>query len=436
MQKKEIGIGILGLGNIGGGAYKILEENYEFIEKEITPIKLKVVGLADLDITRKPESKIYQPFFTSSAQEVIEHPEIDIIIETIGGEYPAYNFIKKALQSGKHVVTPNKELIAKHGYELLEIASENKVLFLFETSVASAIPILGTLSNMLTSCPLESITGILNGTTNYILDLMFEENISQEDALKKAQEMGYAEADPFKDVMGFDSLYKIFILSSLGFRTRLDLSLINPLGIDKVKHADMQLARDFGYKIKLLATSQKSKNEVEISVRPQLIDQHHIFSKIYGADNGILLYGKSYGNLFFSGAGAGSIAGGSMVVSDIIRITRNPDYFEYSYLLQKYQKLQINKFKQVKYKYFIRLQLEGINQKDYKEFLIENGLPVNEFTQKVSENNTSNLGFLINYSEEENLKKILEKLSKQDNNVKEISYMPVFEDDVLSVNSK
>jgi homoserine dehydrogenase len=162
MEKKEVGIGILGLGNVGKGTLDILDKKENFIEEEIKPFKIKLLGLADLDKTRKPKNKKYASIFTTSAQQVIENPEIKIIVEAIGGEYPASGLIKNALEKGKHVVTPNKEVVAKHGYELLRIAKEKQVQFLFETSVGSAIPILGVISNILTSCPLDEISGILN----------------------------------------------------------------------------------------------------------------------------------------------------------------------------------------------------------------------------------------------------------------------------------
>jgi len=222
MKKEIINIGILGLGTVGQGTIKILQENKEFIEQKIYPKKIILKKLADKDKDKILLDKNLYKIFTNSAQEVVADPEIDIIVETIGGFEPAKNLIMQALNSGKHVVTANKEVIAKAGYEILDLARENKVHFLFEASVASGIPIIGALSNSLTSYKLKEIMGILNGTTNYILTKMSEEGKDYEETLKESQEKGYAEADPRKDIDGFDAFNKIFILSAIAFRAKID----------------------------------------------------------------------------------------------------------------------------------------------------------------------------------------------------------------------
>jgi len=422
---KNIGIGILGLGHVGKGTLDIINKNQFFIEQEISPNKIKIVGLADLDINRKPKSEKYNTVFTTSAQQVIDHPEAQIIVEAIGGEYPAYNLIKKALEAGKHVVTPNKEVVAKHGYELLRIAHQNQVQFLFETSVGSAIPILGVISNILTSCPLDEISGILNGTTNYILDLMFEQNITQQEALIKAQEMGYAEADPSKDVMGIDALYKIFILSSLGFRTRLTLDKIHYSGITNIEHEDIELTKKLGYRIKLLAIAKKKGDCLDIRVEPMLVDQNNFLTNIHGADNGIILYGESYGELFFSGAGAGGIAGGSMIVSDIVRIVRQPQYFEHDYLLQDSEGLQVQSFDEEENSYFVRIQQQTkqVGSDKIEKILEQNELLVEKFAKTNSKNNELNIGILTALLKEDKLKKVINGIEKQSKEIKILNFM-------------
>ena len=422
---KEVGIGILGLGNVGRGTLDIIDKKKDFIEKEINPHKIKLIGLVDLDINRKPKSKKYDSIFTSSAEQVIDHPEAQIIVEAIGGEYPAYNLIKKALEAGKHVVSPNKEVVAKHGYELLRIARQNQVQFLFETSVGSAIPILGVISNILTSCPLDEISGILNGTTNYILDLMFEQNMTQQEALIKAQEMGYAEADPSKDIMGIDALYKIFILSSLGFRTRLSLDKIDYSGITNIEHEDIELAKKLGYRIKLLAMARKKRDCLDIRVEPMLVDQNNFLTNVHGADNGIILYGDSYGELFFSGAGAGGKAGGSMIVSDIVRIIRQPQYFEYDYLLQDSRELKVQPFDKEENSYFIRIQKQAKQGDSDKieKILAQNELLVEKFAEINSKDNKLNIGILTALLKEDKLKKVINEIEKQSKEIKIMNFM-------------
>lgn len=418
MGKKEIGIGIIGLGNVGAGTLEILTKNINFIEQEIFPNSIRIVGLADLDDNRRPKTD-HDYFFTSNAEEIIKNPAIDILVETIGGEYPAYNFIKQALQEGKHVVSPNKEVVAKHGYELLEIAEKNKVQFLFETSVGSAIPILGVITNILTSCPLDEISGILNGTTNYILDLMTEQDMAQEEALKKAQQMGYAEADPSKDINGLDALFKIFILATLGFRGRLDLEKISYKGIAEVTSDDTKLAKLLNHRIKLIATARRIIDKLEIGLSPVLIEKGHLLSNIRGADNGIFLSGQGYGNLFFSGPGAGGIAAASMMVSDIIRIIRQPQSFDHSFLTNRRGELEIGRPDEIESPYFLRVQIEDDDNNEnkinhIKNILAEKGFLTDKTAVLQNDDHLLSLGFITTSGREAELKGIIQELKKLD----------------------
>ena len=429
MEKKEIGIGILGLGQVGGGVLQILDQHRAFIEQEISPHKIKVIGIADLDAGRKPEPNRDNPFFTTSAQEVIGHSDIQIMVEAIGGEHPAYELIKKALQNGKHVVTPNKEVVAKHGYELLAIAHQNKVQFLFEASVGSAIPILGVILNMLTSGPVEEISGILNGTTNYILDLMWEDNMTQQEALSIAQEKGYAEADPSKDIMGLDALYKIFILASLGFRARINLNQISYSGINEITLEDVQLVKQLAYRVKLLATARRKGSKVDIRINPVLIEDGQLLAHIHGADNGIFLSGYGYGNLFFSGAGAGGIAGASMIISDIIRIIRQPHYFEYGFLLKDSEELKIQRFDQLGNQYFLKVKLENgeKNKENIQNIFSKNNLFIKKTAEIKSEDedNSLTMGIITDLGEESRFKRIYSEI-KELSYTRTINYLEVY----------
>ena len=305
MKKETINIGILGLGTVGQGTLKILQENKEFIEQKIYPKKIVLKKLADKDKNKiLPDKKLYK-IFTDSAQEVVADPEIDIIVETIGGFEPAKSLIIQALNSGKHVVTANKEVIAKAGYEILELARKNKVYFLFEASVASAIPIIGALSHSLTSYKLKEIIGILNGTTNYILTKMSEEGKDYEEALMGAQEKGYAEADPGKDIDGFDAFNKIFILSAIAFRAKIDPDDIYYEGIRNISKLDIEYARELGYTVKLLALARNTDTDLDIRVHPALIPKRHILANIGGVYNGILVRGGDFGDLIFPVWGPG-----------------------------------------------------------------------------------------------------------------------------------
>jgi len=356
MKKDTINIGILGLGTVGQGTLKILKENKEFIEQKIYPKKIILKKLADKNKNKiLPDKDLYK-IFTDSAEEVISDPEIDIIVETIGGFEPAKSLIMQALKAGKHVVTANKEVIAKAGYEILELARENKVYFLFEASVASAIPIIGALSHSLTSYKLIEIIGILNGTTNYILTKMSEEGKEYKEALKEAQEKGYAEADPSKDIDGFDALNKILILSAIAFRAKINPDNIYYEGIRNISKLDIEYAWELGYTVKLLALARNADTDLDIRVHPALIPKRHTLANIGGAYNGILVRGGDFGDLTFSGLGAGALPAGSMIVSDLVEIIKNHDNYNNRY--NCFKKKNISDFSQTHSSYYLRIRVK------------------------------------------------------------------------------
>ena len=356
MKKEAINVGIVGLGTVGQGVIRVLRENKEFIEQKIFPRKIVLKRIADKDRNKiLPESELYK-IFTDSTQEVVVDPEIDIIVETIGGFEPARSFIVQALKSGKHVVTANKEVIARAGYEILNLAQENRVYFLFEASVASGIPIIGALSHSLTSYKLKEIIGILNGTTNYILTKMSEENKEYNEALKEAQKKGYAEADPSKDIDGFDAYNKIFILSAIAFRAKINPDKIYYEGIRNISKLDIEYAREFGYTIKLLALAEDDGQQLDVRVHPALIPKRHTMANINGAYNGILLRGEGFGDLTFSGLGAGALPAGSMIVSDIVNIVNNFDNYKNYY--NCFKKKEIKDFKKTQSSFYLRIRVK------------------------------------------------------------------------------
>ena len=356
MKKETINIGILGLGTVGQGVLKILQENKEFIGQGIYPYKISLKKIADKNKEIILEDKSYYEILTDSAEEVVTDPEIGIVVETIGGFEPARSLIVRALGKGKHVVTANKEVVAKAGYEILNLAQKNKVHFLFEASVASAIPIIGVLSRSLTSYPIKEIVGILNGTTNYILTKMSEENRNYEDALKEAQEKGFAEVDPGKDVDGFDSLNKTFILSAVAFKAKINPDHIYYEGIKNISKTDIEYARELGYKIKLLALATNGGKELDIRVHPALIREGHDLASIGGAYNAILVHGEGFGDLIFSGLGAGALPAGSMIVSDIVEIVK--DYDNYNSKFKNFTEKKVKDFKQTHSSYYLRIRVK------------------------------------------------------------------------------
>jgi homoserine dehydrogenase len=247
-------------------------------------------------------------------------------------------------------------VIAKAGYEILKLARENKVYFLFEASVASGIPIIGAFTHSLTSYKLKEIIGILNGTTNYILTKMSEEGKEYEEALKEAQEKGYAEADPSKDIDGFDSFNKIFILSAIAFRAKINPDDIYYEGIRNISKLDIEYARELGYTVKLLALARNTGTDLDIRVHPALIPKRHILANIGGVYNGILVRGGDFGDLTFSGLGAGALPAGSMIVSDIVEIIKNYDNYHNRY--NCFEKKKIRDFSQTYSPYYLRIRVK------------------------------------------------------------------------------
>jgi len=323
--KSTINIGILGLGVVGCGAYRILRDNARAIELKAGS-KLTVKQIADIDLDRPRPVDFDRSIAVRDAYEVINNPEIDIVVELIGGVHPSYDYLMAAIRNGKHVVTANKELIAKEGHSLLAEAGNRKQDFLFEASVASGIPIIRPMKTCLAGDEILEIKGILNGTTNYILSQMTRAGTDFDEALADAQARGYAERDPTDDVDGHDAAYKIAILASIGFTSRVDVSQVYREGIRRITQKDIVFARELGYTIKLLAMAKQVNGAMQIRVHPTLIPSSHPLVSVADVYNGVYLKADPVGNLMFYGRGAGPEAAGSAVVGDIIDIARNIDF--------------------------------------------------------------------------------------------------------------
>ncbi|EKE02737.1 MAG: hypothetical protein ACD_20C00337G0008 [uncultured bacterium] len=311
-KNDKVYIGLLGLGTVGSGVFETL--------RGIDNVEVKKVADKDTGkMAQYPELTQYN--FTTNADDIIDDPDIKILVELMGGTNPAFDFIKRAIQNGKHIVTANKELIAKHGKELFELAKANNVVIMYEAAVAGGIPVIMPLKQSLAGNTITRVLGILNGTTNYILTKMEEEGSDFEDVLKEAQQLGYAEADPTGDVKGHDAAYKIAILSALAFNKRVDINQIYREGIDKISAVDIEYAAEFGYKIKLIGLAQNGvDNTLDVRVHPLLIPKDHPISRIDGVLNAIVIEGFPVSRVMFSGPGAGKFPTASSVVGDIIAI--------------------------------------------------------------------------------------------------------------------
>ena len=313
-------VAIMGYGTIGSGVAAVLERNRESIAgKAGDVLEVKYV----LDLREFPGDPV-QEKLVHDVDVIMNDPEVAIVVETMGGVEPACTFVKKALSAGKSVVTSNKALVAKKGTELLDLAKEHQVSFLFEASVGGGIPIIRPLNQCLTADEIMEITGILNGTTNYILTKMATEGITFETALKQAQDKGYAEKDPTADVEGHDAGRKIAILSSLAYGSQVDFEDIYMEGITKITDTDFRYANAMGTAIRLLATSRRAENGFYAMVAPVMIGADHPLYSVNDVFNGILVVGNMVDKLMFYGRGAGSLPTASAVVADVIEEASHP----------------------------------------------------------------------------------------------------------------
>lgn len=318
---KEIKVGLMGFGTVGTGAAKILIEDMDLISQKLSS-KLTLARIADLDIETSRPVTVDPSILTTDSMDIISDPEIDIVVETIGGTGIAKELILKAICQGKHIVTANKALLAIHGQEIFEAADKYKVEVLFEAAVGGGIPIVRTLKEDLLVNRFSHIYGILNGTANFIMSKMTSGGVDFGSALKEAQAQGYAEADPTLDIEGIDTAHKLAILVSLAYGIRIEMDDIHIEGINGLSPMDIQFAHELGYTIKLLAIASSVDNKIEARVHPTMIPADHILAGVNGPFNALLLNGHATGEILLYGVGAGMMASGSAVVSDVIEISR------------------------------------------------------------------------------------------------------------------
>jgi homoserine dehydrogenase len=322
MDGKTIKVGQIGCGTVGSGVVKILRDNADIISRRTgCGLVLKKVAVRDLSDPRYVE--VPEEMLTTDAREVVRDPEIDIVVEVMGGLEPARTFTLEAISMGKHVVNANKELMSTCGGEILRAAEERGVDVAYEASVGGGIPILMPLKYGLAGNRVRRILGIVNGTTNYILTRMSDEGLSFEEALAKAQSLGYAEADPSNDVEGKDAAAKLAILASMAFNSRVTLEDVYAEGISGITPADISFAAELGYVIKLLAVAKDEPDGISVRVHPTMIPRRHPLAAVRDENNAIFVVGDAVGELMFYGKGAGSLPAASAVVGDVITIARN-----------------------------------------------------------------------------------------------------------------
>ena len=319
MKKRSIGVGLMGLGVVGGGVARVLTQKAKVLAEQVgCPLVLRKVKVLESDLAKPQAREMGLKLFTTDADEFFAVPEIDIVVEAIGGETPALDYLKRAISDGKHVVTSNKEVIAKHGAELFALAQQYEVGVNYEASVGGGIPLISPFQQDLVANKISGIYAIINGTTNYILTRMAREGTDFPSALKRAQELGYAEADPRNDIEGIDATYKLAILASLAFHYQVQPQDIHCEGISRLDSRDFKYAAELGYAIKLLAIGKQGDSWIEVRVHPVFIPEESLLAKVEGVYNAILVEGDLVGKVLFYGEGAGALPTSSAVIADVV----------------------------------------------------------------------------------------------------------------------
>lgn len=355
---KTVKVGLLGLGTVGGGVYKLLERQKEEMADK-TGAHVEIAGILVHNLDKKREG-VDETLLTDRWEDLLGNEEIEIIIEVMGGIEPARTMIGEALRAGKNVVTANKDLLAAHGEELLAIAEEKSADLLFEAAVAGGIPIMRPLRQCLAGNEISEVMGIVNGTTNYILTKMFEQGMGFEEALAKATELGYAEADPTADIEGLDAGRKVAIMASSAFHSRVVFDDVHVEGITKITAQDIKYAKEFDSVIKLIGIARNTPEGVEACVYPMLLSEEHPLASVRNSFNGVFVHGDAVDDVMFYGRGAGEFPTASAVMGDVIDVVRNIVCGCTGRITCTcYRDTPVKKFDDIRNKFFLRMQVDN-----------------------------------------------------------------------------
>ncbi len=355
---RTVKIGLLGLGTVGGGVYKLIERQKEEMADK-TGANVEIAGILVHNLNKKREG-VDENLLTDRWEDIIGNDEIEIIIEVMGGVEPARTMIGEALRAGKNVVTANKDLLAVYGEELLAIAEERKVDLMFEAAVAGGIPIMRPLRQCLAGNEISEVMGSVNGTTNYILTKMFEKGMSFEEALGKATELGYAEADPTADIEGLDAGRKVAIMASSAFHSRVVFDEVHVEGITKITAQDIKYAKEFDSVIKLIGIARNTPEGVEACVYPMLLSEEHPLASVRNSFNGVFVHGDAVDDVMFYGRGAGEFPTASAVMGDVIDVVRNTVCGCTGRITCTcYRDTPVKKFDDIRNKFFLRMQVDN-----------------------------------------------------------------------------
>lgn len=407
----KVKIGLIGLGTVGSGVFKTL--------KNFNNVEIVQIAVRNKNKKRNIEG-LDEGIITDNPFEVVNNPEIDIVAELMGGINPALELVEAAIKNGKHVVTANKELLAKYGEEIFTLAEKENKVVLYEAAVAGGIPIIMPVKTILAGNKINKIMAILNGTTNYILTKMDVEGQSYADVLAEAQKLGYAEADPTSDVEGFDSAYKLAILSSISFKNRIDIDKVYKEGISKIRPLDIKEANNLGYKIKLVAMAQMlDDSRVDVRVHPMLVSKDSMLAHIEYVKNAVILQGTPMGSIALSGAGAGEFPTASSVVGDILAIAEELGKTDFPLPMMRCKHVGNAKMLDItetENKYYL-----SINVKNKKGVIgrlgaicADNNISLASLVQhRVEENNTADITVITETALEYDIKKVVSELEAE-----------------------
>ena len=416
MNTKKIKVALLGVGTVGTGVYKLIQRRADVMVRTIGA-EMEVSKILVHNLNKQREG-IDASLLTDNWQEIINDPEIQIVVEVMGGIEPARTMILEALHAGKHVVTANKDLLAAYGKELLDAAEEKHCDLLFEAAVAGGIPIIRPLKQCLAGNEIDEVIGIVNGTTNYILTKMFEENMSFEEALAKATELGYAEADPTADVEGLDAGRKVAIMASIAFHSRVVFDDVYTEGITKITSDDIAYAKEFDSVIKLLGVAHNTEGGIEVGVYPMLLNKEHPLASVRDSFNAVFVHGDAVDDAMFYGRGAGELPTASAVMGDIIDVARNIEYGCNGRIsCTCYREIPIKKFDEVENKFFLRMQVK--NQPGVLASIAtvfgNHGVSIARVVQKHIKGDQAELVIVTDKVREDYLKNALEQLRDSEN---------------------
>lgn len=409
---KQVKVALLGLGVVGSGTYRILQNKKEYIASN-DKVEIEVVKVLEKNQDRLKELKIPKSMVAKTIDEIVEDKEIQIVAEFFGGIEPAKTFLIKCLKSGKSIVTANKEMLAKSWPELEKAAREGNAGIYFEASCVGGVPVIRALTESMQGNNIISLKGIVNGTTNYILSRMIKEKVDYATCLKDAQKLGYAEANPSADVDGFDAMYKNSILSSLAYKKRVPIDMIYREGISNISLEDMEAGTDMGYTLKLLAISKCIDGKIEARVHPAFIPSEHPLAQVQGSFNALFMHGDNVDDVMLYGRGAGSFPTGSAIVSDIVYAASVTEHRRYAWE----EDLDINKndFEHnFISKYYVRILVddnEGILSAIAAVFS-KNKISIKSLVQKDSKKKSVPIVFITHETREESMKNALDEISQ------------------------